>query len=342
MSEGLFVYRPGSDSIISYQLQGFSNNSIWAITEDHEGYIWLGTTNNGLFAFHPDKNETKHFIEGEDDRSLSDNIVFTIAEDKEGKLWVGTQNGLNILNQSRSEILQIYHSDSPYSLSSNIIRSIIVDRTGLIWIGTNGGGINIFNPYKNSFSIIRSDTEGPISLSSNNIYVINEYNEGLFIGTSNGLDYLDIQNRTVQTYTNQPGDPNSLPHNIVKSIICSDDDLIYVGSYGGLSIFNQETKTFTNYSATNSKLSSNSITSLVEDYKGNIWIGTVYGGLNYFDTEIETFENQIFNIDSQHIPIGNSIYSLLEDNNGCYGLGLRPDYLNTIPKQMFSRRLDAN
>jgi signal transduction histidine kinase/ligand-binding sensor domain-containing protein len=72
---------------------GPSHNSIYAITQDRTGFLWLGTQ-DGLnrwdgYAFRVWRNEPA------DPDSLAANRIDSLFEDSRGRLWIGTAGGLD-------------------------------------------------------------------------------------------------------------------------------------------------------------------------------------------------------------------------------------------------------
>ncbi|WP_422105661.1 two-component regulator propeller domain-containing protein [Winogradskyella sp.] len=81
---------------------------------------------------------------------------------------------------------------------------------------------------------------------------------------------------------------NGLPSNEVHSILAASDGRIWLGTMGGVSVFNGST--FTNYTRKEG-LASNYVLTLFEDSKGRIWIGTVDKGVSRIENgKIKNFE----------------------------------------------------
>ncbi|GGB47412.1 diguanylate cyclase [Shewanella inventionis] len=70
---------------------GLSQDTVTAIVEDSEGYVWVGTI-NGLNRF--DGNEFKQFYAADDGKSLPSSFIRNLLIDNKGALLVGTDKGL--------------------------------------------------------------------------------------------------------------------------------------------------------------------------------------------------------------------------------------------------------
>ena len=157
-------------------------------------------------------------------------------------MWFGTEDGLNKYDGYRFTIYRP-EPENPNSMNDNIILSIYEDMERRLWIGTNGGGINIFDREKEQFFHFRHDPDKPDSLSSGSVNCIYEDRRGnLWIGTGGGG--LDI--------------------------------LVSGGEKGTRPVFAH----YQHLSNNPNSLSNNLVTSIYEDQRGILWIGTAGEGLN--------------------------------------------------------------
>ena len=111
--------------------RGLPNNSVWAIVQDHSGYLWLGTA-EGLVRF--DGVNFKAF-NSKNTAEFHDNYVLRLYVDRQGTLWIGTMLGeLLSLEQGRF---------SPHRLTANVSgRSnycMAENGHGDLWVGTTEG-----------------------------------------------------------------------------------------------------------------------------------------------------------------------------------------------------------
>jgi ligand-binding sensor domain-containing protein len=161
-----------------------SNNLLW-VMEDREGYIWVGS-GRGLNVFHPETMLMKSYVhDPRDPNSLSSDVVWIIYEDSKGTLWFGTNNGLNRYNPEKDAFIS-YQSDpgDPYSISANAVFGIYEDSKGNYWIGTMGGGLNNFDPFRESFLSLNENN----GLPNNVVYItLEDSNGNLWLTTNWGL-----------------------------------------------------------------------------------------------------------------------------------------------------------
>ncbi len=78
---------------------GPSHNTIFAVTQDRQGFLWVGTQ-DGLNRF--DGYEFRVYRhDPRDPHSLSSNRVRAVLEDSAGRLWIGTSAGIDRLDRAR-------------------------------------------------------------------------------------------------------------------------------------------------------------------------------------------------------------------------------------------------
>ncbi len=80
--------------------EGLSLNSSLCIIQDHQGIIWIGTS-DGLNKYNGVDNLVYKY-NFDDSLSLSNNQINCIFEDSRNTIWVGTANGLNVLNPNNT------------------------------------------------------------------------------------------------------------------------------------------------------------------------------------------------------------------------------------------------
>lgn len=273
-------------NIIHYSLKnGLSSNHIQSLNEDTSGNIWIGTL-NGLNILNPQNNKISKYINSPTNpNSLSNNDIRTVYYDKNGYAWVGTSYGLNRIEISSNKITRYYLEPSnPFSLLHNTVRSITKDYKGQLIIGTLGG-LSIFNQSKNIFENYHYRLNNIYGLNSDFVNCLYSDNEGnVWIGTENGgINLYNVFQKQFEFFENEPGNPNSISHNTINSIL-DDGKYIWIGTAGGgLNKYEKETgkyKHYRNLANNNSTISSDFITALFKDEEENLWIGSWGSGLN--------------------------------------------------------------
>lgn len=123
------------------------------------------------------------------------------------------------------------------------------DKNGNLWICTEGGGLNFFNRQTKQFKSFMQE-DNPRSISHNNLKCIKYLKDKdlLYIGThTGGLNIFDIKSQTVKVLKNNPGDPASLPNDIVNDIQFYKDKLIVL-TQAGVCSMDLKSETFSSLS----------------------------------------------------------------------------------------------
>jgi serine phosphatase RsbU (regulator of sigma subunit)/sugar lactone lactonase YvrE len=178
---------------------GLSAQTVFAIDEDKDGNIWLGTNGGGVCKFNGE--EFDHYTA---DQGMSDGIVRAIKIDNDGNLWVGTlsQGICKITAPSSPEESTITYITKNEGLSSNQVYSFQIDRKGMLWIGTDSG-LDMIDPTKeiipNQDNFIHYNTKN--GLTNNNALSMTLDNTGdLWVSTKKGINRL----RVSQQKENEP------------------------------------------------------------------------------------------------------------------------------------------
>ncbi len=308
-TNGLARYNEKNDSFDVYKNKVYDKNSlvyndVRSIIEDREGVLWVGTY-SGISIFDTESS-IKYYNAGLDDGYLlSENMVHGIYEDDEGYLWVGSRTkGVNIIDRENNT------SKSISMENNNVIQSNgINDITGykdFIFVATDAGVLKI-NKKENTIQNYNLE-DGLIGENVKDIFVCDK--NYLWIGSTNGLNLLDIENDKIIDMTDYVDEGS-----YVRYVYQGQDGSYYIGFLrdGGLGIIepnSKETKYYKNIPNDKTSISSNRIRYINEDSKGNIWIGTSYG-LNKYDPKTKVFKRYTT---SDGIA-NNTIYGVLVDDN---------------------------
>lgn len=308
-TNGLARYNEKNDSFDVYKNKVYDKNSlvyndVRSIIEDREGVLWVGTY-SGISIFDTESS-IKYYNAGLDDGYLlSENMVHGIYEDDEGYLWVGSRTkGVNIIDRENntSKSISMEHNNV---IQSNSINDITVYKD-FIFVATDAGVLKI-NKKENTIQNYNLE-DGLIGENVKDIFVCDK--NYLWIGSTNGLNLLDIENDKIIDMTDYVDEGS-----YVRYVYQGQDGSYYIGFLrdGGLGIIepnSKETKYYKNIPNDKTSISSNRIRYINEDSKGNIWIGTSYG-LNKYDPKTKVFKRYTT---SDGIA-NNTIYGVLVDDN---------------------------
>src|SRR5690348_5990223 len=173
-------------------LDGLPSDAAYTVTQDHSGYIWIGTR-DGLARF--DGKEFRIFRhDAGDPDSLAANDVSAVLVDAQGRVWAGGEgSGLNLYRPATGGFAHWRHdAKDSRSLSGNDVMGIAQDSSGTLWVGVYAGGVNRLLGDGRSFGHLRHRPGEPDGLISDNVTALAAGPDGaLWIGTDAGLQRRD-------------------------------------------------------------------------------------------------------------------------------------------------------
>lgn len=170
--------------------------------------------------------------------------------------------------------LKFKQLSAPHSLPTNEVQKVYQDRDGFIWFATRNG-LCQYNGYETT--LYKSNLYSPDLLTTNSITcLVDDNNNNLWIGTSEGLNVMDKRTREIKKYK-----APSISNNVVSALCVTRDNTLWVGTDNGLCRYVPEKDTFVvcGDEFGDGRLRYVTIKSLLEDSDGDLWIGTWAQGL---------------------------------------------------------------
>lgn len=250
------------------------SNIVWSFTVLSKNQIWIGT-NQGIcnLNLNSERITNSKII----NQIIGNASVSRIYEDKSGIIWIGTEKaGLYKLNSIENVDHYTYDATISTSLSSNKINTIYEDNSGIIWIGTQSG-VDKFDKQKQFFKHYQFLPNNKNTISSNMVWSIFQDNSSsptLFIGTNKGLDIFNKESGTSFFIQPKFKNLNEQKNESVYSIFKDHNNIIYVGTDGG--IFEYKNNSLVPVSFLNANQRFRTYT-MLEDKKNRLWLGTKEG-----------------------------------------------------------------
>lgn len=258
-----------------------SDNAIYCIVPDGQDNIWVGTYFGGINLMLRNAIEFHWTPPGYDNMTFSGKAIRGIAEPEEGILWLATEDGgINIFDVAHNRIEKF---NSIPDLGTNV-HALFYDReTGDMWIGTFRNGLFRYNLHTHSYKHYTAFNSG---LRSNAVFAITRQNKGqrrLWIATTFGLLHYDPATDNF-SQVNHP----TLDTDFAYCLYVDKNDNLWTGTVNfGLFRIAGNTGEIRGWSKDTSLgakgLRDNYITSIFEDNKGRVFIGTNNGGVQIID-----------------------------------------------------------
>lgn len=294
---------------------GLSQGSVEDIFQDSNGILWFAT-NDGLNRY--DGYEFK-VLKGDlgDKNTLWPGLVNSIMEDKDGYLWVGTSGGLSKIDRKNLSVERIgVDKDDANKISDHNIHSIFLDSKKNIWVGTEDG-LNAYDYNTKTFEKYLYDKKNIEQFNSVGIMSIAENADNeIIVGTKSGVRIVD---KNFKGFKNINSDDKSTINNATINTIYKDkNNDLWIGTLNdGILKLNYETKAVEIIKFDNE--TENVVAkSMVEDFNGNIWIGTTQGLIKYSEDSIVKYLNRANDVKSL---VNDFVLKVYKDKTGLIWIG---------------------
>lgn len=278
-----------------------TNNNIFCMADDADHNLWFGTQ-EGLNVLNRKDGSIRKITFA----SVYANAISCLLVTRDNTVWIGTDTGLARYDAAQDSIYFYLEAETGHVLQPTSIKSLIEDSHGDIWIGTWSRGLFRYSPKEKRFYAYPQMNERH---SAHVIY--EDCKQNIWVGSwEGGLFRLehprDMERVSWVNYRHMPNDDSSLSDDIVYDIT---EDIqthaLWVGTRSGLSIMSEETPgRFINYKSRQSAytIACNEINSLLCDQSGNMWLGSIGGGVFTTDTRKPKFTLHRFNVGEDDVP----------------------------------------
>jgi ligand-binding sensor domain-containing protein/two-component sensor histidine kinase len=305
---------------------GLPQSQVQCITQDKQGYIWVGTS-GGLARFNG-KTFTTFALE---DGLLSNRISSIDAVNK--YIVVGHEGGITLIQNGKGRSFTFNKSDR------NVLTKKVVLFQNQLVIATEGGGIYVLSNNK----LIKKNLHPVDAATCRDILIVNKR---IIVATRNGLyqssdlerfiyipqfgnksvSGLCLMNNQIYCATFTKGIfscnldfskiaplKTQFPNNYITGITTGKDNTLWLHSLEGLVCFNNN-ETVTTFTEQNG-LPGNSINCAFNDKDGNMWFGSDGKGLLRF------CGNSIYSFTTKNGLASDLVLSITRKNSKQYYLG---------------------
>jgi signal transduction histidine kinase/ligand-binding sensor domain-containing protein len=252
---------------------GLPENTVIALTQSREGYLWAGTE-NGLARF--DGNTFTKFNVN-NTPGLPDDVINFLFEDSQTNFWVGTHNGYLCLIQNGT-LKSVFNA----SAAQGKITAAFEDKDGALWFATDGAEAFIWH----DGVLARS----PSDLQPAARAYLFEIARHIRFPQGDGSQWV-LNGQNIELTRGQQREqsfPIPWSTNTIVTAACEDDaGNLIVGTLGE-GVFWFDAAGNPQHITRDDGLSANLILSLCFDSEKNLWVGTDGGGLDRVKRRIFT------------------------------------------------------
>lgn len=349
-------------------IEGLSNNTVYDITQDDEGFIWIATQ-EGLNKY-DSRRITSYYLDTTANNNLG-NVIRQVTAIFGGEIVIGTEKGATIYNQKNNSYSTLLYKNKPlgriystlklstgevliaahsalFYLNKNLeikklndisFRFLCEYKKGIIW-AASGYGIHLINA---DGELIKSYTNQSLGkryhfdFSSENIQCIfKDSRDIIWLGTMrNGLGYYQPETDEFISLSLDKG-VNPIEDNFVRAINEDNQGKLWIGTESGLYIYDVEEQAFQFYGQSfnpNEKgLTDKAIYSIYCSVGNVMWVGTYFGGVNYTTPYQKGFSN-IYADGGVKSLSGSALSEMIETHDGKIWIGTEDGGISIFDRQ---------
>lgn len=257
-----------------------SGYRVTSLAERRQGTLWIGEYGGGIRELALGPRTVRHFVSDPAmPTSLGDNTVTSLLVDRSGLAWASSLRGIHRHIPSNRQVVTLVQGEG--GLPGNDVRSVTASINGGGWLGfRDGAGLATLEPLTSKVGQDLSE-RWPKTYPRGLIQAIGDTGDGrLWIGQQSGLIVFDTKVGTAVAYEELVG------HNILT--LHHEGEFLWAGGSMGLAripLAGGAPLIFRKEEDNDRTLSDNSVSAILRDATGRLWVGTVRG-LNRLDDPI--------------------------------------------------------
>ncbi len=268
LGDGTFILRRGTTELVPYReynnsIIDLDYSRISTVYEDPLGNLWLGCNHQGVimapvskmqFNFISLDRATPHYVGGA--------TKIAVLPGFDG-IYVGLEDGQLLRVDEYGHVELIHKFDAKIS-------SMIASRSGLLYVGVDDNGLYEFSPATGGVRQLVANPGNYMACA-----LAEDADGNVYLGV-HGEGVVRFNPSTMEKSWLRGTDPESDPK-WISSLFCDSKGRIWVGMYGGFSVYDPAKGTYTSVSERNPIMVKGVHNSIAEDSLGNIWVATSNG-----------------------------------------------------------------
>lgn len=295
------------------------NNFITSLYEDCLGQIWIGT-DVGVYIYSPSGEKVERFVIQSNLNTTIEQTVHTIKGDRKGRVWiVSERQGIFCYDTNRGT-LEHLQTDASGKKRLRNAGQIVFDQDDVCWLDIHDGnlyssrdGLHTLKP------VFSPGIKAPFKGKRINKLLPGPYN-CLYVGTDDGLMEVNLTSGALSSLL--PGTAASGESLFVREMVFYSDDVLWIGTESGIYVYNSRTGETTHLQSIygdSYSISDNAVYAICKDREGGMWVGTWFGGVNYYPRQYTYFEK--FYPRSETDRMGKRVREFCADRSGTLWIG---------------------
>jgi len=296
-----------------------------AICYSKKGMLYISTKGKGMLTVDPISFKVKE--PGSKENYLS------LYEDRSGLIWIEPQDNGIVKYDPKTQQYKYFNQQRDFSASSRDY-SVTPDANGILWVSMKGGGFGYYNPQLDKIDYFYDQPGSSEQKFSNIITSLYVDRMGtLWISARDGGINKVVSLTDKFNYRRLVNNPNNRSENEVRAMMHDQKGRLWICSKDGRVRVYENEKEITVFGSGNKQIGT--VYSIIEDSKGNIWLGTKGDGLfkatptdqkrNLYT--LKNFRNNPADVSSLSSDL---VYSVIEDAKGRIWVGTLGGGINLL------------
>ncbi len=325
--DGLNRFDGTSFKVFKFSPEGILTDNVFRrIIQDKNEKLWVAT-DDGVYIFNPYMEEFTRFNYITDEGHSVGGFISDMVVDNDGDIWIAV-NGKGIFHYNFAEDNLDFYSLHMEDKEMKMI-TLCVDNDNCIWVF----------PYSAPFLVIDKKTKKikDFQLVDNNTLMLyageitdvlaDQYNRLIITTSQKGVIRVNTVNRTHQILLDKDVNGEQI---FARSVEIADKQTLWIGTESGIYIYNTVTEDIINLRHNSSSIyaiSDNAIYDIYKDKDGGVWIGSYFGGVDYYFNQYNYFESY-YAIESRNSIRGSRVREFCPAPEGRIWIGTEDMGLN--------------
>lgn len=317
--DGTSIVQMNCDDFVA----GTGNHNVSALFEDKDRQLWVGT-DRGVYRYNPELDLFTAMNQTTKAGIYMKNWVANIVADSVGNIWVVIPD--QGVFRYKDNVLHFYEVTNKKNFKTEAPDCICVRANGEVWVGTWGVGLFRYNPKTDCFEQHCEDKNGR-SLRGKNINAICDYGDWIAMVIHEG-EVMKYNPATRQLAKIELPEASCT---FIRTLACFDNEL-WIGTHEGLFVINEKRGKVTHVQQDLMRpfsLSDKIIYTIYRDREGGIWLGTMFGGVDYLPHHNLLFDKYVPGSDINSL-ITKRVREISKDAQGNIWIGTEDNGVNML------------
>lgn len=298
---------------------GITSDFVNVIREDVEGNLWIGT-DNGVVIYDYEQDvfcDLGTYLGG--NFQVPDDRIYAIERNSKGVMWVSSMHSGLYSYDPQSKTFRHHQLLCEDELCTNIYR-IALDRNDNLYLAVYCDNIYLTDSAAETCCPLDLEEDSDIFKGDDveGLVVNGKSGDILYVASKrNGIVEVDVRNRRYRQLC--PLEKDVRP----KNMIIDANKYLWLSTTNGLicyDLYSEEWHVYQSNPRDYFSVSDSYITTAHKDNKGGLWVGTQYGGLNYYSPSHDKFR-KCYTLSNGTSLEGAIVRDFAEDKNGDLWVG---------------------